>query len=556
MSRPRLFLVRNILGISPDQMTGSLSSAFDLVEVESVTAIPDEAGSFLITPVSGGTAALIPALVHLHEPLGIVQCRDGEWTMRWGNRAMQALSEPVRAAFLHACRESASAISRAGGDDASPPGEGLRATFQVGTDHFELRTAVASRDARGAVDMLAGLIWETTERHRLRSRLDAVDAAGSELLRIDTAMIKRLNAAERLRLLQDRIVATVRELLHFEHFEVRLIDQTTRQLELVFAHGLAPLRIGEALFARETGNGICGVVAVTGRTYRSGDVTNDPLYHEGLEHARSSLTVPLHLHDHVIGVFNVESAEPDAFDAEDERLAEVLGRYIAMAMHILDLLVVERFTTNEQMARNVVGEIKRPLREIAERVESARKGAIRLEVQDELDRIIQLTDEVRRRVEACAAGPSTLLGADLEDEPAGGHPALMHKRVLICDNEAAVLESIRALLTRKGCMVTAMLDAAATIALLEQHAGGPPPFDLVISDIRMPQRNGYEVFRAARAACPGTPVILMTGFGYDPHHSIVRAHQEGLHAFLFKPIRAAAFLDAVSKALSGGPREA
>ena len=36
---------------------------------------------------------------------------------------------------------------------------------------------------------------------------------------------------------------------------------------------------------------------------------------------------------------------------------------------------------------------------------------------------------------------------------------------------------------------------------------------------------------------PSTPVILMTGFGYDPNHSIVRASQEGLQAVLFKPFK-------------------
>jgi DNA-binding NtrC family response regulator len=46
-----------------------------------------------------------------------------------------------------------------------------------------------------------------------------------------------------------------------------------------------------------------------------------------------------------------------------------------------------------------------------------------------------------------------------------------------------------------------------------------------------------------------TPVILMTGFGYDPHHSIVRASQEGLQAVLFKPFEVERLLDEVRKAL-------
>ena len=43
-------------------------------------------------------------------------------------------------------------------------------------------------------------------------------------------------------------------------------------------------------------------------------------------------------------------------------------------------------------------------------------------------------------------------------------------------------------------------------------------------------RYGYEIFAASHKISPKAPVILMTGFGYDPHHSIVRASQEGLQA--------------------------
>ena len=40
----------------------------------------------------------------------------------------------------------------------------------------------------------------------------------------------------------------------------------------------------------------------------------------------------------------------------------------------------------------------------------------------------------------------------------------------------------------------------------------------------------------------------MTGFGYDPNHSIMRASQEGLHTVLFKPFRAEQLIEAVKKA--------
>ena len=65
----------------------------------------------------------------------------------------------------------------------------------------------------------------------------------------------------------------------------------------------------------------------------------------------------------------------------------------------------------------------------------------------------------------------------------------------------------------------------------------------------MPYRNGYEIFAHAQRYHEGIPVLLMTGFGYDPHHSIVRATQEGLHSVLFKPFKVEQLLENVYTAM-------
>jgi GAF domain-containing protein len=161
--------------------------------------------------------------------------------------------------------------------------------------------------------------------------------------------------------------------LNFDNFEIRLLDRETSQLELVIAVNIAPLKIGEMLYARPEDNGISGYVASTGHSYICPSVADDPLYREGLDNAGSTLTVPLMLHDRVVGVFNIESHKPHAFDDNDRRYAEIFGRYIAAAMNILDLLVVERYTTNQQMAQNVMGELEQPLINIANQIKSLRE---------------------------------------------------------------------------------------------------------------------------------------------------------------------------------------
>ena len=65
----------------------------------------------------------------------------------------------------------------------------------------------------------------------------------------------------------------------------------------------------------------------------------------------------------------------------------------------------------------------------------------------------------------------------------------------------------------------------------------------------MPGKNGYEIFAVAKDKSADLPVMLMTGFGYDPNHSIVRARKEGLAVVLFKPFKVDQLLWEIYKAL-------
>jgi DNA-binding NtrC family response regulator len=69
-------------------------------------------------------------------------------------------------------------------------------------------------------------------------------------------------------------------------------------------------------------------------------------------------------------------------------------------------------------------------------------------------------------------------------------------------------------------------------AIREIISGG---IDLVITDIAMPDMDGYELFWRIKDHDPSLPVIMMTGFGYDPNHVLVRAKTDGLQDILFKP---------------------
>ena len=378
----------------------------------------------------------------------------------------------------------------------------------------------------------------------MQIKINAICDAGIELTQFNATTVKSLNVAERLQLIEEKVVRYVHELLDMDNFEIRLLDLRTGNLELVISENLSPLKIGEVIRAERTGHGICGNVVATGKSYICPDVTQEPLYRPGLDSAASSVTVPLWLNDNIIGVFNAESNTPDAFNENDRRLVEIFGRYIASAMHTLDLLVIERYTTNEQISKTILDELTEPL----ETISSLASDLMKVDTHSELgEQLLEAANSVHDRLKACTAGPQTIIDADRANsiEP---DPTMKGRRVLVADDEEAVRKGVQDVLNRLGCVVTVCEDGTDTLETLNEAKRNDEPFHLIISDIKMPGCNGYEIYSAATEMWPNQPVVLMTGFGYDPHHSIMRASQDGMHTVLFKPFRTEQLVEIVKKA--------
>ena len=119
----------------------------------------------------------------------------------------------------------------------------------------------------------------------------------------------------------------------------------------------------------------------------------------------------------------------------------------------------------------------------------------------------------------------------------------------MADNEETMRQTIRDVLAPLGCEVDVASDGAEAMDKIAAHR-----FDLVISDIKMPSADGYDVLVAAKAADPDTQVILITAFGYDADHTVVRANREGLAAVLLKPFEVKDLLDQCRAALASVPR--
>ncbi len=152
-------------------------------------------------------------------------------------------------------------------------------------------------------------------------------------------------------------------------------------------------------------------------------------------------------------------------------------------------------------------------------------------------------ETIRHTLSDVKAGPKTILGSNFAASKEID-TLLAGKRVLIADDELNIRRTISEVLTKSGCICSVCKDGYEAINLIEEQ-----DFDLVISDIKMPHCTGYEIYAAARRRREDLPVLLITGFGYDPHHSIVRASQEGLASVLFKPFKVEELLEAIRKAL-------
>ncbi|MBX3388960.1 MAG: response regulator [Phycisphaeraceae bacterium] len=440
------------------------------------------------------------------------------------------------------------------------PSQKLELTSADGARYYEVLISLVAPDFPGLPkpapgtepeQLVAVVVRDVTSTNRVRLRMDAIDRAGAELFTLDADAVRKLNAAERLKVLEDKVVRFSRDLLRFDHFAIRLLDARSGRLELVIKVNLPSEYEAFDIFAKPEGNGISGYVAATGKSYLCDDTSKDDLFLPGLHGARSSLTVPLRLHDKVIGILNVESQNEAAFDDDDRQLAEIFARYIAMAVHMQENLVVERTTTNLSVSGRVEGELAEPLADIVQQVEFLQQVvADDPTTSAHVGRILRDVEAIRSRVRDVASGPQSLLGVEKAMENRALDPILQGRRVLIADDQPKIRQIIGSVLRNRGARVTVCNGGTEAIRALETASiEQEVPYDLVVSDIRMPDHNGYEVFAAAKKYRADLPVILMTGFGYDPHHSIVRASQEGLQSVLFKPFQIEQLVETVKKAL-------
>jgi len=425
-------------------------------------------------------------------------------------------------------------------------GQGTCSTLRTEDGRYFHIHAAPVREVDSPPQHLIVTVRDVTHEMHQQQKLAAIHRAGMELADLTPEELSQMAIPERIELLKDNVLHYTRDLLNFEVVEVRLLDQQTGRLEPLLAQGMEPEAAARVLYAQPQNNGVTGFVAATGKSYLCEDTTEDPLYLEGARGAKSSLTVPLVLHDEVIGTFNVESPEPRAFGESDLQFLEIFSRDVAAALNQLELLVAEKATAAAESCEAIHSAVALPVDEILNEAVNVMERYIGHEpdVVERLQRILRNARDIKQVIQKVGQKmtPAQALPHAVKIEE---RPALQGRRVLVVDADENVRSAAHALLERYSCIVETAHDGAEAVFMVRALTEGE--YDVVIADIRLPDMNGYEFMLKLQELMDPVPLVLMTGFGYDPGHSIVKARQAGLQAVLYKPFRLDQLLSTVEQ---------
>ena len=559
MSRSKLLVFGRLEGVAAESLA-SLRERFDLIET---TNLRDglaelQEGHFGAILLLGRDAATPGSLLDAGGilsdlPDGIVLL-DPELNVLWANGRLRELANRPQDSLVGESFYDAFGTPEILGPDFCPfhtalgSGEPSKSTLRVGEkQYYEVHARPIFGDEEQELPLfLAVIVRDISEEVLQRQKLNAIYQAGLELGDLAPHELLEMTVSERIELLKSRILHYTQDLLEFDTVEIRLLDHPSRRLEPLLAVGMQSDAESRTLYAEPTGNGVTGFVAATGKSYLCEDTEQDPLYLPGAAGARSSLTVPLVFHDEILGTFNVESPRVGAFTENDLQFLELFSREIAVSLNTLELLVAEKMTTASESIETILREVAGPVDEILNDAAWVLEKYIGHEptVCDRLNRVLRDARDIKQLIQR--------VGEDMQSKgPRGAmplrpeRPKLKDKRILVVDSDETVRRAAHALLGRFGCEVETAHDGDEALLMTRSFH-----YDAVLVDIRLPDMNGYDCFVKLREIHEHLEVILMTGFGYDPSHSIVKARQAGVKSVLYKPFRLDQLLNEVEKAVS------
>ncbi len=388
------------------------------------------------------------------------------------------------------------------------------------------------------VDRIVVTLSDVTEEILQEQKLAAIHQAGAKLTDLKPDEIFAMDVEQRIDLLKDNIRHYTQDLLNVEVIEIRLLEQSTGNLIPLLSVGIDQTAADRRLMASPQGHGVTGYVAASGKSYLCRDTTKDSKYLEAFKGARSSLTVPILLHDSVIGTINVESPMLDAFSLSDQQFLEIFARDVAVALNTLELLVAQRTNAAQKSCEAIHAAVALPIDDLLLDAVHLMEKYIGhdTETVSRLRDVLAKARSIKRSIQeigqTLAPTDVSLAGCNSDK-----HIKLQGKRILVVDADEQVRNDAHALLERYGCTVETAHEGDQAVSMVRNCID--QPYHVIISDIKLPDYSGYQLMLRLQNLMTHVPIALMTGFGYDPGHSIVKARQSGLHpkAILYKPFR-------------------
>ena len=379
-----------------------------------------------------------------------------------------------------------------------------------------------------------------------QQKLDAIQDAGRELADLKPDEIFAMPVEQRIDMLKANILHCTKDILKYDVVEIRLLDQKTKRLVPLLEVGMDDEAVCRDLYAREQGHGVTGFVAATGKSYLCEDTAHDPLYLTGVTGAKSSLTVPLKLHNEVIGTFNVESPQPHAFTDSDLQFLKVFCRDVAMSLNTLQLLVAQQMNAAQESVAQIHSQVALPIDAIVADATFIEEQAANLD-ENTRARLKQILASARGIKEVIQRVGRTLPPVDIYLPPScDKRDKLKGKRVLVVDDASDVRSAAHKMLEQHDVEVETVRQGAEAESLF-RHGLPDRKYHVVIAGVKLPDMSAYDLMMRLKPMVDRMPLILTQEFGWDAGHTLVKCRAAGLHpsGCVIKPFKERQLLDTV-----------
>jgi CheY-like chemotaxis protein len=199
-------------------------------------------------------------------------------------------------------------------------------------------------------------------------------------------------------------------------------------------------------------------------------------------------------------------------------------------------------------------ELRTPLNAMLGWTSMLRSGQVHGALVERAFEIIERNARAQHALVADLLDVSRIITGKLTLNPTTAESNLRGVRALVVDDDPDARELVGVILREAGANPELASGASEALAMIASR----PPFDVVISDIAMPQQDGYSLIAAIRAARPlrDRDILAVAFTAYASQPDEARAKQAGFDAFLAKPIEPFLLTHTLGNLLGRGKRRA